>query len=125
MRLVEVVDVEDELALSRPEDAEIRQMRVAAELGLKPDSGVPERSAAMIAAAPRKKANGETSMRPCRIGTSSGMRVAACSSRIAIGSGRVADGCQSAWARRGVAFRTALPRSARSVAETYSCTESG
>ena len=86
----------------------------------KPESGVAERSAAMIAAAPRKKANGDTSIRPWRIGTSSGMRVAACSSRTVTGSGRVADGSQSAWARLGVVFRAALPSAARSAGETYS-----
>ena len=42
----------------------------------KPETGVRARSAAMTAAAPRKNVNGETSMRPYRIGTSSGTRSA-------------------------------------------------
>ena len=64
MRLVEVVEVEDEPAVGRGEDAEVRQVRVAAELGGMPDVGLPARSAAMIAAAPRKNVNGEASIRP-------------------------------------------------------------
>ena len=58
-----------------------------------PDRGVPARSAAMIAAAPRKNVNGDTSIRPYRIGTSSCTRVRACSSSSAIGSGRSGAGC--------------------------------
>ena len=42
----------------------------------------------MIAALPRKKANGEVSMRAIRTGTSSLMRVAFCASRTETGSGR-------------------------------------
>ena len=42
----------------------------------------------MTAAAPRKKANGEAAIRPYRMGTSSGIRVTACSSRISSGSVR-------------------------------------
>ena len=62
--LVEVVAIEDELALGRPEDAEVREVGVAAELGGESRAGVVERSEAMMSAAPRKKVNGETSMRP-------------------------------------------------------------
>ena len=40
----------------------------------------------MINAAPRKNANGETSIRPYRIGTSSGTRETACSSSNPTGS---------------------------------------
>ena len=46
----------------------------------------------MISAAPRKNVNGDTSIRPYRIGTSSGTRVRACSSSSAIGSGRSGAG---------------------------------
>ena len=55
----------------------------------------------MMIAAPRKKVNGETSIRPCRIGTSSGTRVSACCSRSATGSGRSVAGVQPAWMDRG------------------------
>src|SRR5882757_3054428 len=54
-------------------------------------------------------------MRPWRIGTSSGTRVAACSWRSAIGSGRSAAGSQSPWLERGTAARAALPAAARSA----------
>jgi hypothetical protein len=73
------------------------------------------RSAAITAAAPRKNANGEASIRPLRIGTSSGTRVAACASRMATGSGRSAAGCQPACPERGHASRAARPAAARSA----------
>ena len=57
-----------------------------------PERGVAARSEAMISAAPRKKVNGDTSIRPYRIGTSSGTRVSACCSSSSIGSGRRGDG---------------------------------
>ncbi len=79
-----------------------------------PESGVAARSSAMISAAPRKKANGETSMRPYRMGTSSGTLVAACSSRRSIGSGRPAAGRQFPWDERGACRRADLPRFTRS-----------
>ena len=62
--LVEVVAVEDELAFGRTEDAEVGEVGVAADLGVEPERGVAERSDAMTRAAPRKKVNGETSIRP-------------------------------------------------------------
>ena len=40
-------------------------------------------------------------MRPYRIGTRSGTRVLACSSRMATGSGRSAGGAHWAWLDRG------------------------
>jgi len=53
-----------------------------------PVVGVVERSEAIPAAAPRKNANGDVSIRPCRIGTSSGIRPTSEAIRISIGSGR-------------------------------------
>ena len=77
-RLVEVVEAEDEPPVRRGEDAEVREVRVAAELGVQiPVRGPSARSAAMRYAPPRKNANGDTSMRPYRIGPSSGRRVCA------------------------------------------------
>ncbi len=66
-----------------------------------PESGVAARSDAMIRAAPRKKVNGETSMRPYRMGTSSGTRLAACSSSRATGSGRSGSGLHWPCEERG------------------------
>ena len=89
-----------------------------------PDSGLPARSAAMIAAAPRKKVNGVASMRPWRRGMSSLTRVAACCSSTWTGSGRSFAGRQSAWLERDTADRAALPAAARSAAEGRSRTAS-
>ena len=80
-----------------------------------PELGVDARSAAMMSAAPRKNVNGEISIRPWRIGTSSGTRVASCSSSRAIGSGRSGDGVHRPWADRGASWRAAFPRATRSV----------
>ena len=59
-----------------------------------PVRGPAARSAAIRYAPPRKNANGETSMRPYRIGPSSGSRVCACSSRSSTGSLRPGAGSQ-------------------------------
>ena len=83
---VEIVDIEHQLAGGRSEATEVRQVRVAAQLDLRPDCGVAARSAAISAAAPRKNANGEASIRPCRMGTSSATRPAACSSSTSSGA---------------------------------------
>ena len=65
MRLVEVVEVEHEPPVRAGERAEVAQVRVAAQLRrAMPVEGTAARSAAMIAAPPRKNANGERSMRP-------------------------------------------------------------
>ncbi len=69
----------------------------------------------MIAAAPRKNANGEASIRPWRIGTSSGTRVASWASRMATGSERLAVGCHSAWREREMTARAARPAATRSA----------
>ena len=66
----------------------------------------------MTAAAPRKKANGEASMRPWRMGTSSGTRVTACRSRMPTGS-RPGAGLHSAWPERGDSARAARLSPAR------------
>ena len=84
-----------------------------------PESGVGARSAAMIAAAPRKKANGEVAIRPWRIGTSSATREASSSSSIVTGSGRAAEGAHDAWLDRGLFTRAARPAATR--CSTVSC----
>src|SRR4051794_19486523 len=71
----------------------------------------------MMAAAPRKKANGDVSIRPYLTGTSSGTRDSAWPSSTATGSRRRAEGTQSAWLPRGTSLRAARPRAARSAGE--------
>ena len=73
------------------------------------------RSQAITHAAPRKNVIGETSMRPYRMGISSGRRVLACSWSSSIGSGRDGCGCQPPCLERGTAARAALPSSSRSA----------
>ena len=51
--LVEIVDVEEDVALRRGEAAEVHQVSVAAGLHAKSGCGVDARSAAMTAAEPR------------------------------------------------------------------------
>ena len=63
-RLVEVVQVEDEVALGRGEATEVREVRVTAELRRQVGARGARDVGAMTAAAPRKNANGETSIRP-------------------------------------------------------------
>ena len=86
---------------------------------LRPDRGVVARSEAMTSAAPRKKVNGDTSMRPYRIGTSSGTRVVACRSSSATGSGRSAAGSKAPWEERGARARASLPSAIRSSTEGW------
>ena len=57
--------------------------------------------------------NGDTIMRACRIGTSSGTRVVACSSSRATGSARPAAGVQPVWDDRGVRRLASFPYSRR------------
>ena len=80
----------------------------------KPDWGVPARSRAMTLADPRRKANGESDIRPNRIGTSRGTRSRLDSSNSAIGSGRSRGGDHAAWLDRGTWRRRALPARVRS-----------
>ena len=64
-RLVEVVAVEDQLALGRPEDPEVREGGAPPQIwALSPQRGVADRSDAMTRAGPWKNVNGETSIRP-------------------------------------------------------------
>src|SRR5579872_4687298 len=79
-----------------------------------PDAGVVARSAAIGSAAPRKKVNGDTSIRPCRTGTSSGTRLLACSSSRPTGS-RDASGVNSACDSSGATALASFPRAARSA----------
>ena len=69
----------------------------------------------MIAALPRKKANGEVNIRAIRTGTSSLMRVAFCASSTATGSGRPRAVRNSAWDERGTLRRSAFPFAIRSA----------
>ena len=55
---------------------------------------------------------GEASIRPYRIGTSSGTRVAACRSSTSTESRSTVDGGSVAWLDRGISSRTALPLAA-------------
>ena len=80
----------------------------------RPDTGVVARSAAMTATAPRKNVNGDVAMRWSRMVHSSGTRVVAWRSRMAIGSSRPAGGSHTAWPDRGAWARAARPRAARS-----------
>ena len=84
-----------------------------------PVRGPSARSAAIRYAPPRKKENGDTSMRQYRIGPSSGSRVCACCSRRSIGSLRLGAGSQAACAERGNSARAAFPRAARSAGVKY------
>ena len=76
--------------------------------------GVPARSAAIGSAAPRKNVNGETSIRPCRIGTSSGTLVSAWASSRPTGS-RSGAGSNTVCASSGTFARIALPSARRST----------
>ncbi|MFL6816663.1 MAG: hypothetical protein ACJ8EF_01820 [Bradyrhizobium sp.] len=69
----------------------------------------------MIAALPRKKANGDVNIRAIRTGTSSLMRVAFCFSRTVTGSGRSRALRNSAWDERGTLRRSAFPFAIRSA----------
>ncbi len=53
-------------------------------------------------------------MRPWRMGTRSGTRVASWAVSRVIGSGRSGAGAQSPWPERGTRARAALPAAARS-----------
>jgi len=59
---------------------------------VRPDVGVPKRSAAITAAEPRRNANGDSSIRAWRTGTSCGSRVAFCACRMLTGSARAGTG---------------------------------
>ena len=69
----------------------------------------------MIAAPPRKKGNAEATIRPWRIGTSSGTRVASWLWSVFSGSGRFGTGSHSPWRERGTRRRAARPAASRSL----------
>ena len=81
-----------------------------------PDFGSSERSAAIIATAPRKKANAERDMREYLIGSSAGSRPSTEASRRSIGSKRRCFRPKSPCAARLTASRRFFPNSIRSVA---------
>src|SRR5262249_3847403 len=74
-----------------------------------PVFGIRERSQAITAAEPRRKANGELSIRAFRIGTRSGSRDAFDLMRISIGSGRFLGGVHPACLSRDPCSRSAFP----------------
>ena len=74
---------------------------------------------AMMAAPPRKKANGDSAMRPCRMGTRSATRDSACAASTSSGSREPARGLPSAWADRGVTVRRSRPAALRSAHESF------
>ena len=115
--LVEIVQVEHEVALRRREDPRVRRdgNRRKPRRGA-PLDGVPARSAAMMAAPPRKNANGEAAMRPCRTGTSSAIRPSFNASITRTGSCRASAGGSSRWSRRRTWPRALRPASRRSPA---------
>lgn len=69
--------------------------------------------------------NGDTSIRPYLIGTSSGTRVRACASSSWIGSERSAGGSNTAWFARGTVARASLPRSTRSATVRWGAAAEG
>jgi hypothetical protein len=83
-----------------------------------PVVGVVERSSAITAAAPRKNANGDSAIRSYRIGPSSGIRDAACDSRISSGWGADRSRDHEPCEDRGTCERRARPAARRSVTES-------
>src|SRR3954453_20207694 len=111
--LIKIVDCENKVTLRGREQAEecispqaITSRSVRGEFA---------RSPAMIAALPRKKANGEVNIRAIRTGTSSLIRLAFCLSRIVTGSIRSRALRNSAWEERGILRRSAFPFAIRSA----------
>jgi hypothetical protein len=72
----------------------------------------------MTAAAPRKKEKGEASMRPYRIGTSSGTRDSSCAASTSRAGRRSSGGVHSRWLERATCFRASFPRATESVTAT-------
>ena len=122
--LVEVVEVEQHLALRRGEHAEVQQVGVAAELHVEART----RRGRQVCRHDERRATieggGEASIRPWRMGTSSGTRLAACSSSSVTGSGRSAAGAHAPCV--GAARRAALrPSAAHSCALTKPASPDG
>ena len=80
--------------------------------------GVEARSSAISAADPRRNGNGPASMRPYRIGISSGTRPAFVSSSISTGSRRSGGGVHPAWDFREAFVLRLLPSLMRAARET-------
>ena len=74
-----------------------------------PVTGVCDRSHAITAAAPRRKANGEAAMRPIRSGTNSSCRPAFPATTMSTGLGRCFGGVHSACACMGYALEDLRP----------------
>ena len=114
-RLVEVVEVEDEVPLGRRVAADVGEMRVAAELRLEPDA----RRRREIVRHDRGRAAVERERRDEHAAVADrhelGTRDGAWSIRICTGS-RSAISSKPAWLVRGTSARAALPRAARSAA---------
>ncbi len=85
----------------------------------RPVRGNVARSRAINGAAPRKKANGETAMRPYLMGSSSSTRPRFASSSISTGWGRSEGGCQSPCFERGSTARNDFPRTSRASMEGF------
>ena len=119
--LVEVVHVEEQVALGRAEDAEVGEVGVAARLDVAgPTSGSPARSAVMSRAAPRKKVKGRRASARGGWARDRGQRVA-CSSRREMGSGRSPGASNVAWSLRGTFARASFPSCARWVGDNRTC----
>ena len=78
-----------------------------------PVTGVCDKSHAITAAAPRKKANGETAMRPIRSGTNCSCRPAFPATTMSTGLGRFFGGVHSVCAAWGTLLRSCAPASRR------------
>ena len=109
MGLVEVVEVEDEVALRRGVEAEVAQVRVPQITGVMPVAGSPEKSSAMTAAAPRRKAKGLATIRPIRTGTRRPTRPSLAAITCSTGSARRSFPSQSASVERGTCCRSPRP----------------
>ena len=104
--------------LRRREQAEVRQVRVAA--GLHDDVGAGRRGQVEGHHGRRAAVVGEGRLRhaACRSGTRSGSRSASCASRMAMGS-RSGRGSKAAWLVRGTRLRTTRPCSSRTEGWTH------
>ena len=113
---VEIVQVEDQLAIRRGERTQVLNMRVPAQLNQQAGMRQAPRSAAMMETAPRKKAKGDVFMRACLSGSRAGSRPRSDARSASIGSKRRAWGRRSACAARLITSRRLLPNWARSLA---------
>lgn len=114
-RLVEVVEVEEEGTFRGGVQAEVEEVRVAAELDGEAGVRLGRQVRGHHGGRAAQEREGEAAMRPYRIGRSSGSLSLPCRSSTATGSGRSTAGIQPAWAERATRLRAARPRSARSA----------